>query len=148
MELNIGLLETNSQLLKINLELQDMAKQQHSQICDFFAPILRDTSLLPTIIQHLEMALTKQNYKEKIRVELFILIYLYSPISLFSEDKAHRYKTDSGELRYIADALNLQYFNMIKYKSSSLLHYRNYRDFRELTNATFKTITEIIDLPV
>lgn len=148
MELNIGLLETNSQLLKINLELQDIAKQQHSQICDLFAPILRDTSLLPTIILHTEKALTTQNYKVRIRVELFILIYLYSPISLFSEDKAHRYKTDGRELRYIADALNLQYSNMIKYKSSLLSYYRNYRDFRELTNATFKTLTDIIELPV
>jgi len=148
MELNIGLLETNSQLLKINLELQDRAKQQHSQICDFFAPILRDTSLLPAIIQYMDRALIAQNYKEKIRVELFILIYLYSPISLFSEDKAHRYKTDGRELRYIAETLNLRYSNMIKYKSSLLSYYRNYRDFRELTNATFKTLTDTIELPV
>ncbi len=148
MELNIGLLETNSKLLKINLQLQDKTKQQHSHICDSFTPILRDTSLLPTIIQHTERVLTTQNYKERIRVELFILIYLYSPISLFSEDKAHRYKTDGRELRYIAEALNLRYSNMIKYKSSLLAYYRNYRDFRELTNATFKTVTDTIELPV
>lgn len=137
MKFQINFLNNNAALIALNSDIIHDAQQTQQQLLALFKPTLTDTNCIPLLLQYMQPTLDTQPYKTRIRVQLFILLYLFYPQKLFFSCRGHK---SNGILLAITQYLNLSFSNMCKYAQSLLFLYLQYPDFQQLTNTTYNII--------
>ena len=106
---------------------------------DLSKPYLTDLTLIEPIHKYLQEQLAGKPYNISCRVELMILLYLFSPMLIVS--RKHESNCAFGE---IAKVMGIQNSNLSKYKTTILPYYKTYRDFRELTDMIYDDVVKKI----
>jgi hypothetical protein len=132
-------MEMNVEQLELCNSIRRTISELATSVRDMGKPMLTDIALIEPTHQAIQEELKGKSHSTIVRVELMVLLYLFNPMLIVS-----RKHEKNGAFREIARVMGVEISNLSKYKTTLLWHYKTYRDFRELTNATFEKIVENI----
>lgn len=131
-------MKPNIEILEGNLVLYDKINELRELLSFTSKPLLSDIRILPALHEYLSSIIHINDKRDILRVELFVLIYLYNPMQLVSSMG----RGNRGVMSAIAKATGITYCNLFKYKYTLMPRYKTYRDFRTAANEAFVAVCE------
>lgn len=116
-------------------ETQELINQMQSSVDKLMKPLVTDDDVLPHLYKLLSERLSSVDKGTAIRVELFVLLALYSPSRLYLRGGRTR---DGRNLEAVDKVMGLSKAAASRYKKNLLAHYGIYKSFRKLVQECYE----------